>query len=235
MCLTLPETLISVVGIEKIVPSFRDLEVFLQLLARSATGERMNPYNSVWTGVTPGDGPQNVHIVLVDNGRTNVLRDEVGRQALRCIRCAACLNVCPVYERTGGHAYAATYPGPIGAVLTPQLVGVEHASQLPFASSLCGYCYEVCPVKIDIPTVLVKLRHDSVRAKPHRAVDAIFAAVAFAMTNRRRWGLALRSARILRFFRHNAPPPVDGWTMVRDLPQPPRQTFRDWWTKEHSR
>ncbi|MBV8563557.1 MAG: iron-sulfur cluster-binding protein, partial [Actinobacteria bacterium] len=181
MCLTLPETLISVVGIEKIVPAFRDLEVFLQLLARSATGERMNPYNSVWTGVTPGDGPQNVQIVLVDNGRTNVLRDEVGRQALRCIRCAACLNVCPVYERTGGHAYAATYPGPIGAVLTPQLVGVEHASELPFASSLCGYCYEVCPVKIDIPTVLVKLRHDSVRAKRHRAVDAIFASVAFAM------------------------------------------------------
>jgi L-lactate dehydrogenase complex protein LldF len=173
MCLTLPETLISVVGIEKLVPTFRDLEVFLQLLPRSSTGEQMNPYTSAWTGVTPGDGPHDVHIVLVDNGRTNVLRDEIGRQALRCIRCAACLNVCPVYERAGGHAYGATYPGPIGAILTPQLVGVEHASRLPFASSLCGYCYEVCPVKIDIPTVLVKLRHDSVKAKKHPAEGAL--------------------------------------------------------------
>ncbi|MBV9466239.1 MAG: lactate utilization protein, partial [Solirubrobacterales bacterium] len=163
MCLTLADTLISVVGIEKLVPTWRDLEVFLQLLPRSSTGERMNPYNSVWTGVTPGDGPQDVHIVLLDNGRTKVLADRLGRQALRCIRCAACLNVCPVYERAGGHAYGATYPGPIGAILTPQLVGIEHASKLPFASSLCGACYEVCPVKIDIPSVLVKLRHDAVK------------------------------------------------------------------------
>lgn len=118
MCLTLPETLISVVGIEKLVPSWRDLEVFLQLLPRSSTGERMNPYTSTWTGVTPGDGPQSFHVVLLDNGRTNALADEVGRQALRCIRCSACLNVCPVYERTGGHAYGSVYPGPIGAVLT---------------------------------------------------------------------------------------------------------------------
>ena len=178
MCITLPQTLISVVGIEKLVPTFRDLEVFLQLLPRSSTGEPMNPYNSLWTGVTPGDGPQDMHIVLVDNGRTNVLADEIGRQALRCIRCAACLNVCPVYERAGGHAYGGTYPGPIGAILTPQLVGIEHASKLPFASTLCGYCYEVCPVKIDIPTVLVKLRHDAVRAKRHPAEDGLFAAAA---------------------------------------------------------
>ena len=235
MCLTLPETLISVVGIEKLIPTFRDLEVFLQLLPRSATGERMNPYNTVWTGVTPGDGPQEVHIVLLDNGRTNVLRDEVGRQALRCIRCAACLNVCPVYQRTGGHAYGATYPGPIGAVLTPQLVGVEHASKLPFASSLCGYCYEVCPVKIDIPTVLVKLRHDVVRAQRHPAQDAVFAAAASAMKGRRRWTQALRLAPLMRFVRRGGPPPLSRWTSVRDLPQPPRRSFRDWWVKEHER
>jgi L-lactate dehydrogenase complex protein LldF len=152
MCLTLPETLISVVGIEKLVPTWRDLEVFLQRLPRSSTGERMNPYNSVWTGVTPGDGPQQIHIVLIDNGRTRALADEVGRQALRCIRCAACLNVCPVYERTGGHAYRATYPGPIGAILTPLLVGVEHAPQLPFASSLCG------PRTLDV--ILVAAAHE---------------------------------------------------------------------------
>ena len=144
------------VGIEKVVPTWADLDVFLQLLPRSSTGERMNPYTSTWSGVTPGDGPQEVHVVLLDNGRTRALADEVGRQALRCIRCSACLNVCPVYERTGGHAYGSVYPGPIGAILTPLLRGVgdrtdaEHDS-LPYASSLCGACYEVCPVKIDIP------------------------------------------------------------------------------------
>jgi L-lactate dehydrogenase complex protein LldF len=231
MCLTLPETLISVVGIEKLIPKFSDLEVFLQLLPRSSTGERMNPYNSIWTGVTEHDGPQNVHIVLLDNGRTRALADQVGRQALRCIRCAACLNVCPVYERTGGHAYGATYPGPIGAILTPLLVGVEHAPQLPFASSLCGACYEVCPVEIDIPTVLVKLRHDAVEAKPHRAQDATFQAAATAMSGRRRWTLALRTARLMRFVRHAAPPPLSRWTRTRDLPAPPAEPFRDWWSK----
>ena len=125
MCLTLPQTLITVMGIEKVVPTWRDLEVFLQLLPRSSTGERMNPYTSMWTGVTPGDGPQEFHLVLLDNGRTAVLADEVGRAALHCIRCSACLNVCPVYERTGGHAYGSVYPGPIGAVLSPQLTGVD--------------------------------------------------------------------------------------------------------------
>jgi L-lactate dehydrogenase complex protein LldF len=231
MCLTLPDTLISVVGIEKLIPTFKDLEVFLQLLPRSSTGERMNPYNSIWTGVTPNDGPQNVHIVLLDNGRTNALADATGRQALRCIRCAACLNVCPVYERTGGHAYGATYPGPIGAILTPLLVGVEHAPQLPFASSLCGACYEVCPVEIDIPTVLVKLRHDAVKAKPHKAQDATFAVAASAMSGRRRWTAALKSARLMRFVRHAAPPPLSRWTRTRDLPAPPAEPFREWWRK----
>ncbi len=233
MCLTLPDTLISVVGIEKLVPSFRDLEVFLQLLPRSATGERMNPYNSIWTGVTKDDGPQNVHIVLLDNGRTNALADRTGRQALRCIRCAACLNVCPVYERTGGHAYGATYPGPIGAILTPLMVGVEHAPQLPYASSLCGACYEVCPVEIDIPTVLVKLRHDAVHAQKHRAQDATFQAVAQAMSGRRRWTAALKAAKLMRLIRHAAPPPLNRWTRTRDLPEPPPQSFRDWWTTKH--
>jgi L-lactate dehydrogenase complex protein LldF len=233
MCLTLPRTLISVVGIEKLLPTFRDLEVFLQLLPRSSTGERMNPYNSLWTGVTPGDGPQEVHIVLLDNGRTNVLADELGRQALRCIRCSACLNVCPVYERTGGHAYGATYPGPIGAVLTPQLVGVEHASTLPFASSLCGYCYEVCPVKIDIPSLLVKLRRDAVRAVRHRTQDALFGAAAFSMRGRRRWTRAVRLAPVMRLLRRGGPPPVAQWTAVRDLPEPPQESFRDWWVREH--
>ncbi len=231
MCLTLPDTLISVVGIEKLIPTFSDLEVFLQLLPRSATGERMNPYNSVWTGVTEGDGPKDVHIVLLDNGRTKALADTIGRQALRCIRCAACLNVCPVYERTGGHAYGSTYPGPIGAILTPLMVGIEHAPQLPFASSLCGACYEVCPVEIDIPTVLVKLRHDAVKAKRHKAEDATFAVAAKAMRGRRRWTAALKSAKLMRFVRHSAPPPLSRWTRTRDLPAPPAEPFRKWWSE----
>jgi L-lactate dehydrogenase complex protein LldF len=233
MCITLPETLISVVGIEKLVPTFRDLEVFMQLLPRSATGEPMSPYTSAWTGVAPGDGPQDVHIVLLDNGRTKVLSDEVGAQALRCIRCAACLNVCPVYERTGGHAYGSVYPGPIGAILTPQLVGVEHASKLPFASTLCGACYDVCPVKIDIPTILVKLRHDVVQAERKLSpTGALFAAAGAAMSGRRRWTLALKLARLMRFARHGGPPPLSRWTRTRDLPEPPSESFRDWWSRE---
>src|SRR4051812_15951070 len=155
-CTTLPQTLVTVMGIEKVLPEWRDLEVMLQLLPRSSTGERMNPYTSIWTGVREDDGPQEFHLVLLDNGRSDVLADEVGRQALHCIRCSACLNSCPVYSRTGGHAYESVYPGPIGAILTPQLTG--DAPTLPFASSLCGACFEVCPVKIDIPSVLVHLR-----------------------------------------------------------------------------
>src|SRR5436305_563232 len=163
MCTTLPPVLVTVLGIEKLVPRFADLQVYLQLLPRSATGERMNPYTSLWTGVSDGDGPQELHVVLLDNGRTRVLADAVGRQALHCIRCSACLNVCPVYSRVGGHAYGSVYPGPIGAILTPQLRGVEQAPSLPFASSLCGACYEACPVRIDIPHQLVHLRGRVVR------------------------------------------------------------------------
>ena len=138
------------VGIEKVVPTLADLDVFLRLLPRSSTGERMNPYTSTWTGVTPGDGPQEVHVVLLDNGRTRALADEVGRQALRCIRCSACLNVCPVYERVGGHAYGSVYPGPIGAILNPLLQrgrGRPAGRLAALRLSLCGACYEVCPVQ----------------------------------------------------------------------------------------
>ena len=169
MCTTLPEVLVTVMGIEKVLPEWRDLEVFLQLLPRSSTAERMNPYTSLWTGVRDGDGPREFHLILLDNGRTDVLRDEVGRQALHCIRCSACLNVCPVYTRVGGQAYESVYPGPIGAILTPQLRGLDQAPTLPWASSLCGACYEVCPVKIDIPSILIHLRARVVREEKSRA------------------------------------------------------------------
>ena len=236
-CTTLPETLITVMGIEKLVPEPEDLEVFLQLLPRSATWERMNPYTSLWTGVAAGDGPQEFHVVLVDNGRTGVLADEVGRPTLACIRCSACLNVCPVYERTGGHAYGSIYPGPIGAILTPQLRGVREAASLPYASSLCGACYEVCPVKIDIPRILVHLRGRVVAeggaAKSERAA---MRALAWFFGNERRYARAQRLARTgTRPFDRGGLisrlPGLGAWTETRDLKAPPAQTFRDWWAE----
>jgi L-lactate dehydrogenase complex protein LldF len=242
MCLTLPEVLVSVVGIEKVVPRWSDLDVFLRLLPRSSTGERMNPYTSMWHGVSPGDGPQEVHVVLLDNGRTRALADPVGRQALRCIRCSACLNVCPVYERVGGHAYGSVYPGPIGAILNPLLRGVGEDPQvdsLPYASSLCGACYQVCPVKIDIPTVLVHLRSQVVDA--HRSGRP----TAEALVMRSAAGILSDPRRLARVERlagwagrwwvrlAGLPGPGRRWTGARDLPVPPRESFRAWWRRTH--
>ncbi|MBP2454689.1 LutB/LldF family L-lactate oxidation iron-sulfur protein [Mycolicibacterium lutetiense] len=234
MCLTLPQTLITVMGIEKVVPAFTDLEVFMQLLPRSSTAERMNPYTSMWTGVHPGDGPQEFHLVLLDNGRTRVLADEVGRAALHCIRCSACLNVCPVYERTGGHAYGSVYPGPIGAILSPQLTGTtghrDPNASLPFASSLCGACFEACPVCIDIPTILVHLRAeqvDSERSVLPSGQDLAMKAAGWAMAGAGRL-IAGRDHRI-----STLPWPASKWTASRDIPEPPAETFRQWWNRTH--
>ncbi|ANH37931.1 Lactate utilization protein B [Nocardioides dokdonensis FR1436] len=253
MCLTLPEVLISVVGIEKVVPTWGELDPLLRLLPRSATGERMNPYTSTWSGRTPGDGPQEVHVVLLDNGRTRALADDTGRQALRCIRCSACLNVCPVYERTGGHAYGSVYPGPIGAILNPLLHGTgdEQTDSLPYASTLCGACFEACPVRIDIPEVLVHLRSEVVDA--HRG-DRLPSAEALAMraagwafADASRLGRVEKAAglsgRVLsRLSRTTLPggrsgvgrlpgPGAAAWTGARDLPTPPAESFRAWWAR----
>jgi L-lactate dehydrogenase complex protein LldF len=239
MCTTLPEVLVTVMGVEKLVPAWQDMEVFLALLPRSSTGERMNPYTSFWTGVRPGDGPREFHLVVLDNGRTGVLADEVGRQALRCIRCSACLNVCPVYSRVGGHAYESVYPGPIGAILTPQLHGLESGRSLPYASSLCGACYEVCPVEIDIPKVLVHLRGRVVDSEPGwKPEKAAMKALYRAFASRRSFEAAQRAARLgsrplaRRGRVPRLPWPLSGWTETRDLPEPPAQTFRDWWRSE---
>ncbi len=246
MCLTLPQTLITIAGIDKVIPRFSDLEVMLQLLPRSATGERMNPYNSVWTGVCAGDGPQSFHVILLDNARTAVLADTGGRETLHCIRCGACQNACPVYRQTGGHAYGSVYAGPIGAILTPQLQHMDHARSLPYASSLCGACYEVCPVKINIPEILVHLRHKvvdretsglGVLAHPEalamRTIGAVF-------RSERRFRAAQRLGRMAEspLVRSDGrgerwiswlPGLLGGWTATRDLEAMPQQTFREWW------
>jgi L-lactate dehydrogenase complex protein LldF len=241
MCTTLPETLITVMGVEKVLPRLADLEVMLQLLPRSSTAERMNPYTSIWTGVTPGDGPSEFHLVLVDAGRTTALRDPTGRQALHCIRCSACLNVCPVYERTGGHAYESVYPGPIGAILTPQLADLKSGTTLPWASSLCGACYDACPVKIDIPTVLVHLRNRIVREDPSgkRSERRAMAAVAAVLRRPRSFRLAQRvGAPFGRWLAARPrlagvlPGALGAWASVRDLPSPPEETFSEWWNKQ---
>jgi L-lactate dehydrogenase complex protein LldF len=215
MCLTLPRVLITVMGIEKVLPEWRDLEVFLQLLPRS--------------GVRADDGPQEFHLVLLDNGRTDVLGDEVGRQALHCIRCSACLNSCPVYSRVGGHAYESVYPGPIGAILTPQLQGLENAPTLPWASSLCGACYEVCPVKIDIPSVLLHLRGRVVREhKSRRSPEGLgMEAVGRVFGSQ---GLYERAQKLARLGRGPiVAAALPGWSAMRGLPEVPDQTFREWW------
>ncbi|MFI1168592.1 LutB/LldF family L-lactate oxidation iron-sulfur protein [Streptomyces sp. NPDC020801] len=245
MCLTLPETLISVVGIEKVVPTWQDLEVFLQLLPRSSTGERMNPYTSTWTGTTTDDGPRTFHLVLLDGGRTDTLADPVGRQALGCIRCSACLNVCPVYERVGGHAYGSVYPGPIGAILTPQLRGTAAKADrsLPYASTLCGACYEVCPVKINIPEVLVHLRARVVDEARTRRVPSpeqlAMAAARSVLSSPSRLAAAQRAAAAAgRLVGRDGlisrlPGPPSAWTEARDIPAPAQETFRAWWRRTH--
>jgi L-lactate dehydrogenase complex protein LldF len=244
MCLTLPETLIMVAGIDKVIPRFQDLEVLLQLLPRSATGERMNPYTSVWTGVHEGDGPRTFHVVLMDNARTEILADEEARQTLNCIRCAACQNACPVYRQTGGHAYGSVYAGPIGAILTPQLQEMHHAQSLPYASSLCGACYEVCPVKINIPEVLIHLRNQVVKQNT-AGVSGLFdveagamRAMAMIFRSERRFRAAQRMGRVAELpiagkdgWIRWLPGLLGGWTQARDLQEMPKETFRDWWEK----
>ena len=256
---SLPKTHIAVMGIEKIIPKFTDLDVFLKLLPRSGTGQRLTTYQSLITGTkrdANGEGPAEVHIVLMDNGRSRMLSHPVTRQSLACIRCGACLNACPVYGAVGGHAYGAVYPGPIGAVITPQLIGIGKTKQLPYASSLCGACREVCPVKIDIPELLLHLRAEitdgaangkqtDIPQKKKFAERFAFGVYSLAWSNSGVYGLGTKAARLMqKFVARNGKigevsglmakiaPPLGNWTAFRDAPTIAPKSFREIWKDE---
>jgi len=252
---SLPRVHIAVMGIEKILPRFADLDIFLKLLPRSGTGQRLTTYQSFITGTKTdknAEGPEELHVVMLDNGRSRMLAHPVTRQSLACIRCGACLNACPVYQQIGGHAYGSVYPGPIGAVITPQLMGLEKTQQLPYASSLCGACREVCPVKIDIPRLLLHLRSEITEksapnvtsANPRTGERLAFKVWQATMT--RPWlyelsgklgrlfqGLVVKNGRIgvLKGPARLATP-LTAWTSGRDLRPIEQQSFRELWSKE---
>jgi L-lactate dehydrogenase complex protein LldF len=228
---SLPRLHIAVMGIEKVIPRFADLDVFLKLLPRSGTGQRLTTYQSFITGTkrqAADEGPEEVHIVLLDNGRSRMLAHPVTRQSLACIRCGACLNACPVYQQVGGHAYGSVYPGPIGAVITPQLMGIQKAAQLPFASSLCGACREVCPVKIDIPQLLLHLRGEISPRKGSAAERLAFKMWARVMTSPSLYKLSSVAGRILQ----RVMPISRAWTNGRDLRPVESKSFHDLWSDE---
>jgi L-lactate dehydrogenase complex protein LldF len=232
---TAPRIHIAIAGIEKVIPRAQDLAVFLKLLARSATGQALSVYTSFLSGPRRAgeiDGPDEFYVVLLDNGRTKLLPSRAKRQSLYCIRCAACLNTCPVYRKIGGHSFPWVYSGPIGAIITPQFMGVSYEPGLPFASSLCGACAEVCPVKIDIPQVLLDLRSDvkksETREKKNRLEKLSYRMFAWMMTHPRAYawaGWMVRHGPVLNVG------PVRAWNSQRDLPPIPRQSFRDIWSR----
>jgi L-lactate dehydrogenase complex protein LldF len=230
---SLPRTHIAVMGIEKLLPRFSDLDVFLKLLPRSGTGQALSTYQSFITGTkrNQGDeGPEELHIIVLDNGRSRMLAHPVTRQSLACIRCGACLNACPVYQQIGGHAYGSVYPGPIGAVITPQLIGMQKAAQLPYASSLCGACREVCPVKIDIPRLLLYLRGEiSEKQTSGRARERLAFKLWAAIMTRPR--LYERTAIAARLFQRWFKPPLKAWTNGRDLRPIEAESFREHWRR----
>jgi len=225
---SLPRLHIAVMGIEKVIPRFADLDVFLKLLPRSGTGQRLTTYQSFITGTkrrATDEGPEELHILLLDNGRSRMLAHPVTRQSLACIRCGACLNACPVYQQVGGHAYGSVYPGPIGAVITPQLMGIEKTAQLPYASSLCGACREVCPVKIDIPRLLLHLRGEISERKGSAAERVAFKLWSRLMMSPRLYKLSSVAGRLLQRIVPIAP----AWTKGRDLRPIEARSFHDLW------
>jgi L-lactate dehydrogenase complex protein LldF len=228
---SVPRMHVAVMGIEKVIPRFADLDIFLKLLPRSGTGQRLTTYQSFITGTkrhATDEGPDDFHIVLLDNGRSRMLAHPVTRQSLACIRCGACLNACPVYQQVGGHAYGSVYPGPIGAVITPQLMGIEKTAQLPYASSLCGACREVCPVKIDIPRLLLHLRGEISPRKGGIAERLAFKLWAMAMSSPALYKMSSTAGRLMQ----RIVPISRAWTSGRDLRPIESRSFRDLWSNE---
>ena len=238
---TTPRVLVSLIGIEKVIPRLADLSVMLKLLARSATGQPFTVYTSLFGGPRKAgekDGPEEFHVVLLDNGRTEILGSEY-RETLRCIRCGACLNACPVYRKIGGHAYGSVYPGPIGALITPLFQGLGNFKDLPQASSLCGACYEACPVKINIPLHLINMRRDIVSQHLNGPIErAVYRLWAWALKSPFLYGVigALQKFDLRRRARktgwvQSMPSVAAGWTQVRDMPAPAKKTFHQMWRK----
>jgi L-lactate dehydrogenase complex protein LldF len=243
MCTTVPRVHIALIGIEKLIPRLADLGIFLRLLGRSGTGQKLTSYTSLLTGSRREgeDGPEEMHVVMVDNGRTKSLADLKMREMLYCIRCGACLNTCPVYRKIGGHAYGWVYSGPIGALVTPEFVGIGPARELPFASSLCGACREVCPVRINIPDLLLHLRGEAQERAPQHTKSLLserlmFRLWAWGMRHPSLYALGSRFARwgqilLARqgWIRKIPAYPASQWTKERDFPALAPQTFHDRW------
>jgi L-lactate dehydrogenase complex protein LldF len=239
MCTTLPPVHVAIVGIEKVIPDWESLAVLVNVLARSTTGQKRTAYLSLIRGNLDAN-PREFHLVLLDNGRTRILQDDVARETLKCIRCGACANICPVYNNVGGFAYDWVHLGPIGSILSPQLLGTKIAGDLPFASTLCGACADVCPVKIPIPKILLHLRHrvaegdrfeNAVTPATFRAGASIGASM-LGSTWLYRFGARMLRGMQSPLRRGNwipkLPPPLDRWTSVRPFPAV-RNEFREWW------
>ena len=236
---TLPAVHVALVGIEKVVASVEDYATLTQVLPRSATGQTLPVYAQMVNGPRredEQDGPEFVYVILVDNGRSQIY-DSGYTEALACIRCGACLNACPVYRSTGGHAYGWVYPGPIGAVVTPLLTGLENATPLPYASSLCGLCKDVCPVDIDLPRMLLELRHDLVeQGYTSKVWDLGMRAWAFGNSSPARFGLGGRAASLAtrHFSPKSMPGPLSGWTDYRTTPSFAPHSFRELWQERQA-
>ena len=245
MCTSMPKIHVAITGMEKVVPSIEDLGTFLRLLIRSATGQRISSYVTAVTGPRAEhevDGPEETHLVIVDNGRSKMLADPNLREALYCLRCGACLNACPVYRKVGGHSYGWVYPGPIGAIVSPMLTNLSDAKDLPYASTLCGACREACPVKINLPRMLLYLRKELTQGETYPEHKSVSMAESVAMKG---WRASVSSSFMMKLsniagrflqlpFAHDGrmddlPSPLSGWTKHRKFPAIASKPFRARW------
>jgi L-lactate dehydrogenase complex protein LldF len=233
---SLPRVHVALMGIEKVVRRMDDLALFLPMLATAGAGQHLTCYNTLYGGprqASECDGPREFHVVLLDNGRTRYLADAEQRDALHCIRCGACLNVCPIFRNVGGHSYGTTYQGPIGSVITPNLRGLKEWKHLSFASSLCGACSEICPVKIDLAHHLLQNRRNAVRENPPLLEKLLFAGFKVMMRSPALYKLGMGIGKLLQplhpLVKGTALDPAKNWTRTRETPKFAKTSFRDWW------